>query len=76
LGNGHCKGCPARRPYRIPHDGVSTWTVNISAIGKPGCESLTLEIVAQLRTECEVTSETMAEVVSKLLAWRTFSDRK
>jgi hypothetical protein len=68
--HGYCRDCIAPTPYRIPFDGVSNWTATVASTAKPGCESFLLEIVAVLRTECELEPETVSQSVERLLPWR------
>ena len=67
--NGHCRDCEAPTPYRIPHDGISTWTASFAG-AKPGCEGFLLDLVAALRDECELKAESLRDSVERLLAWR------
>jgi hypothetical protein len=65
--NGFCRDCTAPEPYRIPHDGISNWTVALAA--KPGCEGFMLDIIAAVRDKCELKPETLSEAVERLLVW-------
>jgi hypothetical protein len=64
--DGYCSGCPAPTPYRIPHDGIANWTANIAATPKPGCESLILRVVDEVRRDCDLHSESVGEVIGRL----------
>jgi hypothetical protein len=66
-GNGYCSGCPAPTPYRIPHDGITNWTANIASTPKPGCESLILRVVADVRSECDLSPESLKDAIGRLL---------
>ena len=65
-GNGYCAGWPAPTPYRIPNDGIANWTANIAATPKPGCESLILAVVADVRRECDLPPESVSSMVERL----------
>jgi hypothetical protein len=60
-GNGYCSGCPAPTPYRIPYDGIANWTANIAATPRPGCQSLILRVVADVRSEYDLPPEDINE---------------
>ena len=64
--DGYCSGCPAPTPYRIPYDGIANWTANIAATPKPGCESMMLRVVAELRSECDLSPESLKDAISRL----------
>jgi hypothetical protein len=68
--HGYCRDCTAPTPYRIPFDGVANWTATVASTAKPGCEGFLLDIVAALRTECELEPETVSQSVERLLPWR------
>ena len=70
--DGYCCDCAIPQPYRIPHDGIANWTVNISSVNKPGCESLMLEIVDRLRHERDLPRESLGNgtEVALMAEWR------
>jgi hypothetical protein len=68
--NGFCCDCTAPTPYRIPFDGIANWTATVASTAKPGCEGFILDIVAALRSECELRAETLSESLGRLLVWR------
>ena len=65
-GNGYCSGCPAPTPYRIPHDGIANWTANIASTPKPGCESLILQVVADMRRQYDLPPESLKDAIGRL----------
>ena len=61
--DGYCSGCPAPTPYRIPHDGIANWTASFAATPIPGCESLILRVVADVRRECDLAPESLKDTI-------------
>lgn len=62
---GHCSGCPAPAPYRIPNDGLANWTANIAATPTPGGESLILRVVAETRSEFDLPAESLKDAIGR-----------
>src|ERR1044072_4475402 len=73
-GDGYCSGCPAPRPYRIPYDGIASWTANIASTPKPGCQSLILLVVADMRSECDLLPEGMRDTLERVFFRRQARD--
>jgi hypothetical protein len=67
-GKGYCADCSAPFPYRIPHDGIANWAANVAAMAKPGCEGFLLDVIASVREEYDLPSQSLGAVITDLLA--------
>ena len=68
--NGYCAKCSVPPLYRIEHDGCANWAAAIASTELRGCEGFLLGIVADVRREYDLPSESTSEVVKHLLNGR------
>lgn len=69
-GKGYCADCSAPFPYRIPYDGIANWAANVATTAKPGCEGFLLDVIASVRDEHDLPSQSLGAVITDLFAGR------
>ena len=68
--DGYCASCEAPIPTRIPHDGVANWIAPIPAGAIRGCEGFLLDVVASVRHDYDLPTQSLMETVRELLSAR------
>ena len=68
--NGYCGGCEAPIPIRIQHDGIANWIAPIPAGAIRGCEGFLLDVVASVRNDYDLPTQSLTETVTEPLSAR------
>jgi hypothetical protein len=68
--NGYCANCEAPIPVRILHDGVANWMAHVAPTAKRGCEGFLLDIVASVRQDYDLPTQSLDDATRSLLSGR------